>query len=222
MARFKVVPATSTLPSVSTATRILGLAERLAQTRGFNGFSYADIAEELNITKASLHYHFATKAALGVALIDRYSKAFAEALARIDATSPNARAKLKQYVQVYRSVLVDGRMCLCGMLAAEYATLPSPMQAAIRAFFDQNEAWLKGVFATAQHDRTLAFSGSAIEAARLLTAALEGAMLLARSYDEADRFSTTAAHLVRELVGGPVASPSRTVRQRRATRGPGR
>ena len=48
-----------------TASRILDVAERLAQTQGYNGFSYADIAAELGITKASLHYHFASKADLG-------------------------------------------------------------------------------------------------------------------------------------------------------------
>ena len=52
-----------------TAGRILDVAERLVQLRGFNGFSYADVAAELGITKASLHYHFPGKAELGEALI---------------------------------------------------------------------------------------------------------------------------------------------------------
>jgi TetR/AcrR family transcriptional regulator, transcriptional repressor for nem operon len=56
-----------------TAARILDVAERLAQVRGFNGFSHADIAAELGITKAALHYHFASKADLGEALIGRYA-----------------------------------------------------------------------------------------------------------------------------------------------------
>ena len=60
----------------TTTTRILDVAERLVQTRGFNGFSYADIAVQLGITKASLHYHFATKAELGRTLIARYTGAF--------------------------------------------------------------------------------------------------------------------------------------------------
>ena len=68
-----------------TATRILDVAERLAQERGFNGFSYADIAVKLGITKAALHYHFASKADLGEALIGRYAARFSEALAEIDA-----------------------------------------------------------------------------------------------------------------------------------------
>ena len=60
-----------------TASRILDIAERLVQVRGFNGFSYADIASELKISKASLHYHFAGKADLGEALIRRYAARFA-------------------------------------------------------------------------------------------------------------------------------------------------
>lgn len=38
---------------VDTATQILDVAERLVQLRGFNGFSYADVAAELKLTKAA-------------------------------------------------------------------------------------------------------------------------------------------------------------------------
>ena len=59
-----------------TAVRILDVAERLVQVHGFNGFSYADIAADLQITKAALHYHFPGKAELGEALIVRYAERF--------------------------------------------------------------------------------------------------------------------------------------------------
>ena len=52
-----------------TSGRILDIAEQLVQTRGFNAFSYADIAVALHITKASLHYHFPSKAVLGERLV---------------------------------------------------------------------------------------------------------------------------------------------------------
>src|ERR1700730_8911029 len=99
----------------TTTTRILDVAERLVQTRGFNGFSYADIAGELGITKASLHYHFASKAELGEALIERYSARFLEALERIAGTSSGANSKLDAYANLYVEVLRGDRMCLCGM-----------------------------------------------------------------------------------------------------------
>src|SRR2546425_2574803 len=120
-------------PSRQTDTRmrILDAAERLVQVRGFNGFSYADIAVELNVTKATLHYHFPGKAELGEALIRRYASRFAEALGEIDGRSSDAPAKLDAYAAIYADVLRDGRMCLCGMLAADYETLPKPMRAAV-------------------------------------------------------------------------------------------
>src|SRR6516165_2178124 len=104
----------------STASLVLDVAERLVQVRGFNGFSYADIATELQITKASLHYHFATKADLGEALIARYSARFFDALDAADRDAASAPAKLSAYAKLYADVLSQQRMCLCGMLAAEY------------------------------------------------------------------------------------------------------
>ena len=72
------------LSNGDTAQRILDIASRLVQTRGFNGFSYADVAAELQVTKASLHYHFPTKTELGRRLIERYERNFVDALEGID------------------------------------------------------------------------------------------------------------------------------------------
>jgi TetR/AcrR family transcriptional regulator, transcriptional repressor for nem operon len=182
-----------------TATRILDAAERLVQVRGFNGFSYADVAAELGITKAALHYHFAGKSELGEALITRYAARFAEALAKIATRPSDARAKLDAYAKLYADVLRDERMCLCGMLAAEYQTLPKRMQEAVIEFFDDNEAWLRGILEQGQREGTLRFSGSPAEAARMIVSGLEGAMLVARSYGEVARFRAAAARLMTSL-----------------------
>ena len=183
-----------------TATRILDIAERLAQMRGFNGFSYADIAAELGISKASLHYHFATKADLGEALIGRYAARFSEALAAIDAGTPAAPAKLRDYADLYADVLRSQRMCLCGMLAAEYPTLPDAMQASVVSFFDQNEAWLQHVLEQGRRDGSLQFTGSSRDVARMIVSCLEGAMLVARPYGDVPRFQDAAASLMTGLI----------------------
>ena len=182
-----------------TAQRILDIAERLVQTRGFNGFSYADIAGALAVTKASLHYHFPTKAELGTRLIARYERAFLETLGEIDRTAGDARAKLARYAKIYADVLRNNRMCLCGMLAAEYATLPKPMKDEMRHFFDENERWLVAVLEEGRQSGTLKFSGSSLDVARALVGALEGAMMLARSYGEVARFEAVAGRLLTEL-----------------------
>jgi TetR/AcrR family transcriptional repressor of nem operon len=192
--------AASTRRQPTTADQILDVAERLAQTRGFNGFSYADVATELGITKPALHYHFATKADLGRALIERYAAAFARALASIEASGLQPAAQLERYVRVYADVLSHQRMCLCGMLAAEYTTLPEPMKRAIQKFFDDNEAWLARVLEHGKRSGALTLAGKPVEAARALTAGLEGAMLVARSYGDASpRFAASAAHLLRQM-----------------------
>jgi TetR/AcrR family transcriptional repressor of nem operon len=182
-----------------TASRILDVAERLVQTCGFNGFSYADIAAELQISKAALHYHFASKAALGEALIARYAGRFMAALASLDTAGGSAPARLDSYVGLYLQVLRNGQMCLCGMLAAEYQTLPPPMQDAVIGFFDQNEGWLENVLEQGRADGSLRFAGSARDTARMIVAGLEGAMLVARPYGDTARFQAAATSLLAGL-----------------------
>jgi TetR/AcrR family transcriptional regulator, transcriptional repressor for nem operon len=199
-----------------TATRILDVAERLVQSRGYNGFSYADIADRVGITKASLHHHFETKATLGQALVDRYHRQFVQALADIDATADNARGKLRCYVRLYAAVLEGERLCLCGMLAAEYDTLPASMQVGIRRFFDVNEQWLAGVLEQGRRRGLFQRYGSPRETARLLLSALEGAMLVARPYRDVARFNATATQLLAGLeIARPAGTSNRQLRQRR-------
>jgi TetR/AcrR family transcriptional repressor of nem operon len=185
--------------SADTSQRILDVAERLVQTRGFNGFSYADIAEALDVTKASLHYHFPTKGDLGKRLIERYEESFLAALKGIDSAGAGARDKLKRYIRIYADVLRDNRMCLCGMLASDYATLPKPMKEEVKHFFDENEQWLGAVLDAGRKAGNLEFKGSALELARAMVGSLEGAMMLARSYGEVSRFDAAAERLVAAL-----------------------
>lgn len=191
------VTATQTDSAIpSTAERILDVAEALAQTRGYNGFSYADIAAEIGVTKASLHYHFPSKATLGLALVTRYSARFFAALDEIAASAMPAPQKLRAYADLYESVLVRDRLCLCGMFAAEIATLPAPVQQAVRDFFDTNERWVTTIFAEGGQSGVLVFNGQPVDAARALAAALDGAMLVARSFGDPSRFTSVVEYVL--------------------------
>ena len=182
-----------------TADRILDVAQRLVQQRGFNGFSYADVAQELGITTASLHYHFAGKAELGEALVQRYATRFADALEAIAAEPLDAPAKLARYADLYADVFQDQRMCLCGMLAAEYQTLPDAMRDAVLRFFDDSETWLGAVLAQGVEEGTITIDGSVSEAARTFLAGLEGAMLLARPSGDIERLQAATRGLLTGL-----------------------
>jgi TetR/AcrR family transcriptional repressor of nem operon len=192
-------PSTSTAVRSDTADRILDLAEHLVQTRGFNAFSYADIARQLGVTTASLHYHYPTKVDLGQRLIERYSEVFAAALERIAASDESAGTKLAAYASLYSGVLNEDRMCLCGMLAADYTTLPEPMRSAVTRFFELNERWLAGILAEGREAGDLRFNGDPADVARLLLSTLEGGMLVARTFGDPTRFQAIADRLISDL-----------------------
>jgi TetR/AcrR family transcriptional repressor of nem operon len=184
----------------ATPARILDVAEGLLQARGYNGFSYADVAGELGITRAALHYHFPGKAELGEALITRYADRFATALAALDAAATSAPTTLAGYVDLYAQVLSRQRMCLCGMLAAEYLTLPPAMQSGVTAFFDDSAAWLQAVLQRGQQEGTLAFTGATPDTAAMLLGGLEGAMLITRMSGDVDGFRSAAGRLLAGLL----------------------
>jgi TetR/AcrR family transcriptional regulator, transcriptional repressor for nem operon len=76
---------------------LLGLAETLVRTPGYNGFSYRDLAEQIGITTASIHYHFPTKGDLGEALIENEREVIARNLAQLDAAEKDPRRRLERF-----------------------------------------------------------------------------------------------------------------------------
>ena len=193
------IKAKKTKRSPTTPDRILDVAQRLMQMRGYNGFSYADVAAEIGISKASLHHHFATKGALGAAIIERYADLIRQTLAGIDADEREATERLVRYTQLYADVLSQDRLCLGAMLAAEFGTLPQPMQKTVRQFFKSNQSWLESVIAYGRKAGSLVPQGTDVEAARVLLSGLIGAMLIASPMKDIDSFYATARALLANL-----------------------
>ncbi|HYE99722.1 MAG TPA: TetR/AcrR family transcriptional regulator [Planctomycetota bacterium] len=192
--------------SDATADRILDVATRLVQARGYTGFSYADIAEAVGIRKASIHHHFPAKSDLGRALLARYRERFLGALAEIERSTAEPLERLRRYAALYVGVLRDDdRMCLCGMMAADLCALEPPLRDEVRRFFDDNESWIAGVLEEGRRARTLSFDGPSAGVAALVLACLQGAMLVARSYGDVGRFEAAARRLLDGLVGNRAA-----------------
>lgn len=180
--------------------QILASAQRLVQQRGFNGFSYADIAEEVGIRKASLHHYFPTKTDLAQTLIEVYSAQLEAELLRISSESSTADAKLRAYAAVYRSTLQAERMCLGGMLATEALTLDPVLLPSLKHFFARNTEWLTEVLTAGKSQKRFALTGSAAEHARILLSALQGALMIARATGDHRAFDKTAALLISGLL----------------------
>ena len=186
-----------------TVDKVLDIAEALVQTRGYNAFSYADVSRAVGIRKASLHHHYPTKGDLGLALVSRYRAAFLGALQGIEEKSDSTSKRLEHYTELYGSVLRKGRMCMCGMLAADVATLPKPMRESIADFFVENEEWLTRVLAEGKKRGEIEFEGTPASMASFFVSSLEGAMLVARGSGNLDPFRDVVRHLMARIRVAP-------------------
>ena len=162
--------------STDTVDRILNSAEAQARIGGYNGFSFREIAKEIGIKSASIHYHFPTKEDLSTALVHRYASRFMEQIEQIDATQ-EISVQLEGYIDAFRQALErDQKMCLCGVLGAQSDVLPIGLRDAVADFFRANLAWLTARL------QAVRVPEAPRKAAHLL-ATVEGALLLGKSLD---------------------------------------
>ncbi len=174
-----------------TADQILDLAETLIQTRGYSAFSYQDIADGLGIRKASIHYHFHSKADLGIAVIERYIGRFDAALTTIaDDQSQSSMAMLDYYVQPYlQFASTPDRVCLSGALAGEMLALPPAMRERVDFFFKTHQAWLTKILRRGVTRGEFKLVAPASKVARFVFGALQGALLVKRTTNDVSQIN---------------------------------
>lgn len=195
------VPKTVPAAPSARAAQILDLAETLIQTRGYNAFSYQDIADAIGVRKASLHYYFASKADLGVAVIDRYEMRFSAVLSGISEDgSQDSMTMLDVYTQPYRDFAeTPDRVCLCGALAGEMLALPGEMRVRVSHFFERHQAWLTQIMARGEASGEFRLSASPARIARMAFAALQGALLVKRTTGDASQLFDVIAALKAQI-----------------------
>src|SRR5262249_29904972 len=167
----------------NTADEILDLAETLIQTRGYSAFSYQDIADALGIRKASIHYHFASKTALGIAVLDRYVQRFNAALAAAGADDTrSSMAMLDLYAEPYLQFAgTPDRVCLCGALAGEMLALPKELRQRVDRFFKSQQTWLSGILSRGAERGEFKLAAPPAKIAKLVLGALQGGLLVKRT-----------------------------------------
>lgn len=186
---------------MSTKQHILIHAESLARRRGYDGFSFADLAEGAGIRKASVHHHFPTKAVLSVELMEAYANRFMAALNRV--SDKNAGQRLAAMIAQYRNALEGGQsQCLCVAFSAISERLPESTKAAVHMFQDSARGWLEQVFSDALKDGSIRDVSRPDEEAAAAFALLEGAQLVSRTSRDPSQFELTTAPLRRRIQTG--------------------
>jgi TetR/AcrR family transcriptional repressor of nem operon len=168
---------------VDTRQLILDKSEVLVRTRGYTAFSYGDLAADLGVTKASVHYHFATKEDLVLAIFTRCITRSRAALAQMKQDHTDARDRLRAYANSFLFSVESGMMPVCGALAAERMVLPESSYPLIREFFQMQIDWLTGVIAEGVDAGVIAPPQPPEQAAMVVFSALEGGTMIAWGMD---------------------------------------
>lgn len=184
-----------------TAEQILDLAEMLIQSRSYSAFSYQDIADQLGIKKASIHYHFPSKAALGEAVITRYAQRLDEVLtALLKDDSKTTLQLIDIYAQPYLQFSdTPDRVCLCGALAGEIMALPEEMRGHVERFFKTHQAWLTKILERGVKRKELELAVPAAKLARMVFGAMQGALLVKRATGDMSQMKDVLAVLKTQL-----------------------
>lgn len=184
-----------------TRTRLLDTAQGLVQRRGWNAFSFKDLAEAVGIRTASIHYHFPAKADLGLALVERYTADLDDALAEIERDTDVPAERLSRFIDLYRATEDEGLICLCGSLASDHATLPEELQQAVAGYLERSETWAAEQIRRGVEAGTLNPDESPDELAATLVGSLQGGLLIARTRPAASRIEAARRAFQRALGG---------------------
>lgn len=174
-------------------TKLLDAAQLLVQTRGHNGYSYRDLAKQVGIRTASIHYHFPTKADLAVALVRRYREAFADCIAKIAIEKTTLADRLDSVAALFASNLTsNGRICVACALAGEYSTLPKEVKSELNRLIAESEGAIARFLTEGRTRGEIPKTANPSALARLWYSALQGALVMARASDASILAEVTA------------------------------
>ena len=167
---------------MSKKEALLKAAENKVRLGGYNNFSFRELATEVGIKSASVHYHFPTKADLGAALAHQYTNSFLSALGEPNEIKEKGQNPIDIYTDLFRQALLeDDKMCLCGLLGAQSESLPDKVRLEVKRFFELNLSWLRTAH-IANNEQDPAY------AAIMTMSVLEGGMMISKALNDHSYF----------------------------------
>ncbi|WP_237883272.1 TetR/AcrR family transcriptional regulator [Pseudomonas sp. PGPR40] len=175
---------------MSTRSDLLTTAELLLRTKGYAAFSYADLAADIGIKKASIHHHFPTKEGLAIAIVESYLFRYKKQLEVINDEYSGIIERLDAFALMFAQSSENGMLPLCGALAAELLALPQSLKEMTRDFFEIHLDWLQANIALGQAAGELKAELDGVKIARVILNTLEGGSFVSWALnDQYDRSS---------------------------------
>jgi len=182
---------------MDTRSEIIRLGDALLRERGYNAFSFTDISRKLNIRNASIHYHFPTKTALGLAIIAEYEDRFARLREQLEGRP--VMEKLEAFFNVYIAARKEDRICLVGALATDFYTVDAEIQDALNKMVQQVLNWLMCILEEGRDAGVFFFGLPVRTKALLITTNMIAALQLTRVTGKED-FSEIKQTIINELI----------------------
>jgi TetR/AcrR family transcriptional repressor of nem operon len=148
---------------------------------GYSNFSFRELAAEVGIKSASVHYYFRTKGDLGAEIARQYTDNFLLMLGKPNDIVKSGGNPLNAYINQFRLALInDKKMCLCGILGAESNGLPNEVRHETKVFFQRTIDWLEQAYEIIGSNGKDDAKRNAVK----MLSVLEGAMLMSIALDD--------------------------------------
>ncbi|OWT80863.1 MULTISPECIES: TetR/AcrR family transcriptional regulator [unclassified Achromobacter] len=185
----------------SRATEIADQTKLLLAAGGYHGFSYADVSKRVLIGKASIHFHFPSKADLVLTVVKRHREQARAGFAVLDQQIEDPLARLTAYADYWLECIREGSssICICAMLAAELPMIPAEIAEEVRAYFADLSAWLATVLEQGAANGQFSLRESALNEAQAFMSTVHGAMLTARALGNAESFQAISRTAIARL-----------------------
>ena len=191
--------------ATDTAERILDTAHALIADRGYAAFSYADIAQQIEVSKATIHHHFPSKQDLAIAVLRRHRFRLTENLAALDGSVAEPLERLRLYMRHWETCIRKQTepMCIAALLGAELPSLPVEVAKETRLHFVALQGWLQKTMEVGRKQKTIHLSQTASTEAEVVMATVHGAMVSARAYPSSKVFGQIVDAILGRLSSAP-------------------
>lgn len=150
-----------------TRENILEAAAQVFRQKGFHGASMQDIAEAVNLQKASLYHHVSSKQEILLALLDRALELLFERISAIAVQDMPADEKLRQMIRAYLQILAENTD-LSAVLLFEHRSLERKQHARHVPNRDRFEALWRAVLEEGMSEKIFQCDDSKLTARAIL------------------------------------------------------
>lgn len=175
---------------------IIEIADSMMRERGYNAFSFHDIAHKIGIKSSSIHYHFPTKKDLAVAVVAMHIKNLENTIKQVE--NQKASTKLNAFYEIYEKLHLDNKVCIVGTLATDWNSIEDEIKQELNLFSDKMLDWVKSFLEQGKKEAEFHFSSSSETKALMLIGNFLAFLQLSRLSNKIS-FQTFKENFTKEL-----------------------